>query len=55
MIGDLLLQKLRKAADGKTSIQLLKEFNDATATIIANVNTLIFKKRFYIIEKIEIL
>lgn len=35
--GDLLMEKLRSLADGKTQIQLLNLFNHATLDVIANV------------------
>jgi hypothetical protein len=35
--GDILLEKLRGMADGKTQITLLRELNNATLDIIANV------------------
>jgi hypothetical protein len=35
--GDLLMEKLRTFADGKTMITLFKELNHATLDVIASV------------------
>ena len=35
--GDLLIEKLRTLADGKTYMQLFKEINHATLDVIASV------------------
>jgi hypothetical protein len=35
--ADILMEKLRKYADGKTQVELLKEFNKATLDAIAQV------------------
>jgi len=35
--GDVLLEKLRSLADGKTQVTLLRELNNATLDIIAHV------------------
>jgi hypothetical protein len=35
--ADILMEKLRKFADGKTQVELLKEFNKATLDAIAQV------------------
>ncbi len=43
--GDVLMEKLRTLADGKTPITMLRYLNRATLDVIANVGILVLKMR----------
>ena len=50
--ADILIEKLRNVADGKTSITLLDEFNSITLDLIAHVSfnkTLLPLKTFFLL------
>lgn len=53
--GDILIERLRTIADGKTTIQLFNEINHATLDVIASVNSskTMIDKIFYLVEFID--
>jgi hypothetical protein len=44
--ADILMEKFRKYSDGKTQVELLKEFNKATLDAIAQVKNILIKILF---------